>query len=173
MTNNVETNVSATRAHLDLTGAEVVAPAPPDLNLEPFWIAIRRLPKYLRFAANLARDGDVPRKAKAALLLGGLYTVSPVDLVPGIIPVAGQLDDLLVLLFALRTAMRACPPDLAAAHLERVGLTGSEFDADLAAAKATAMWLARKGCAGSRALAKRSAARLATMWRDHRGSTVR
>lgn len=173
MTDLIESTASEASAERAIAPAVAPDSASNELNLEPFWAALRRLPKYLRFAAGLARDPDVPRRAKTALLLGGVYTISPVDLVPGIIPVAGQLDDLLVLLFALRAAMRACSPELAAVHLERAGLTGSEFDADLDAAKATAKWLARKGYRSSRAFAMRSAARIATMWREQRGSGVR
>jgi uncharacterized membrane protein YkvA (DUF1232 family) len=173
MSDRVDLSASDAGAKRDLTRAEVLDGEPAAMTLDPFWTAVRRLPKYLKFAVNLARDDDVPRKAKTALILGGVYTISPVDLVPGIIPVAGQLDDLLVLLFALRAAMRACPPDLAAMHLERAGLTGSEFDEDLTAAKETAKWLARAGYKRSRALARQGAGRLATMWREQRGGAAR
>ncbi len=135
--------------------------------LDRFWEAIRRLPRYLKFAANLARDREVPRNAKAMLAFGGAYTISPVDLVPGFIPVAGQLDDLIVLLLAVRSAMRACPAEVADAHLERAGLMRADFDADLAAAKETTLWLAGKGLRGSRALVTRGRRRLATIWREH------
>src|SRR3954470_3547948 len=89
---------------------------PPDR----FWAAVRHMPAYLHLAANLARDSRVPKSAKVALAVGGVYAISPVDLVPGIIPVAGQLDDLVVVLFAIRTAVRACSPEMATLHLERV-----------------------------------------------------
>src|SRR5690606_11747919 len=68
------------------------------VDLAPVWALIKRLPAYMRLSANLARDPRVPKTAKASLALGGIYVVSPVDLIPGIIPVAGQLDDLYVLL---------------------------------------------------------------------------
>jgi uncharacterized membrane protein YkvA (DUF1232 family) len=141
----------------------------PNPVLDQFWVAVRRLPKYLRLAANLARDSNVPISAKATLAVGGIYTISPVDLVPGIIPVAGQLDDLIVLLFALRTATRACPPEIAAAHLEKAGLSREDFDTDLAAAKETALWLAGKGIKASRSLANRGGRIIAAFWRDHLG----
>ena len=140
-------------------------------ELERFWIAVKRLPKYVKLAASLARDGKVPKSAKAILAVGGAYTISPVDLVPGIIPVAGQLDDLLVLLLALRTATRACAPEVAAAHLERAGLTAGDFDGDLAAAKETAVWLAKKGLRGSGRIAARGGRRLGRLWRERVRST--
>jgi uncharacterized membrane protein YkvA (DUF1232 family) len=138
-----------------------------DPALEQFWIAVKRLPKYVRLVANMARDPKVPGKAKAALAVGGIYTVSPVDLVPGFIPVAGQMDDLAVLLLSIRFAVRACPPELAAAHLTRAGLEQSDFDDDLNAVKGGAKWLAAKGWSLSRSLAA-SGSRMATaFWSEH------
>src|SRR5690349_17212892 len=70
--------------------------------LPRFLAAARRLPRYARLAGGLLRDARVPATSKAIIAAGGLYVVSPIDLVPGVIPVAGQLDDLLILLVALR-----------------------------------------------------------------------
>ncbi len=124
-----------------------------DPTLERFWAVVRRLPRYLALGVNLARDERVPGTAKTAVLLGGAYAVSPLDLVPGIIPVAGQLDDLFVVLLALRRALRACPPPLAAELLAGVGLSFEEIDRDLATCRATARWLALKGYRLGRRLA--------------------
>lgn len=145
----------------------VIAEAPPTAGaeLDRFWMAVRRLPKYLKLTASLARDGDVPRRAKAILAIGGAYSISPVDLVPGVIPVAGQLDDLLVLLYALRTTIRACPTAVAAAHLERAGLEPTHLDDDLTATKDAARWLAAKGVRTSRAIVSRSGRQIGRLWR--------
>lgn len=134
--------------------------------LDRFWVAVKRLPRYLKLAANLARDGHVPKHAKIMLAAGGAYTISPVDLVPGVIPVAGQLDDLVVLLLALRTAVRACPPEVAAAHLERAGLSAADFDSDLAATKETAIWLAGKGLSATRSAARAAGRRAVALWKQ-------
>ncbi|MDP9368049.1 MAG: YkvA family protein [Chloroflexota bacterium] len=125
-------------------GASKVKGTIDDPVLEGFWAALRRLPRYVRLAAHLAGDPRVPKQAKTALVVGGAYTVSPVDLVPGIIPVAGQLDDLFVLLFAVRQALRSCPPGVAEEHLNRVKLTPKDLDDDVAAVRGTARWLAGK-----------------------------
>ena len=135
----------------DPQGAATGAPADP--TLERFWAVVRRLPRYLALGVNLARDERVPGSAKTAVLLGGAYAVSPLDLVPGIIPVAGQLDDLFVVLLALRRALRACPPALAAELLRGVGLSFEEIERDLATCRATARWLATKSFRLGRRLA--------------------
>lgn len=103
--------------------------------LSALWVAIKRLPAYVRLAAALARDGGVPAQAKASLAIGSLYVVSPVDLVPGIIPVLGQLDDLYVLLTSLQIALRTTPAEIAAPHLDRAGVAAADIETDLAAVR--------------------------------------
>lgn len=95
----------------------------PGSPLPRFWEAIKRLPRYARVAASLIADPEVPKRSKLMLGAGGLYLASPIDLVPGVIPVAGQLDDLYVLLRALRQALHSAPADVSSRHLHRVDLT--------------------------------------------------
>lgn len=92
---------------------------------------IRRLPTYSKLAWRLVRDRRLPR-AQRALVLGGVaYLLSPIDLIPGFIPLLGQMDDLGVALWALRGVIRRLPPDLAAEHLGAAGLTVEQLDDDL------------------------------------------
>jgi uncharacterized membrane protein YkvA (DUF1232 family) len=55
-----------------------------------------------------------PRRIVFALLL--LYLLSPIDLVPDFVPVAGQLDDAILLALALRHLVRAAGPEAVQAH---------------------------------------------------------
>jgi uncharacterized membrane protein YkvA (DUF1232 family) len=103
---------------------------------------IGRLPRYLALARALARDPALPRWRKAALGAGLVYLASPIDLVPGIIPVAGQLDDLAAVLLGLRTALRGCTPEAAAAHLAAAGLVDGDIGRDLAIVRGAAGWVA-------------------------------
>lgn len=101
--------------------------------LQDFWVLVKRIPTYSRLAASLAKDPEVPHRARAMLVVGGAYMVSPIDLVPGVIPVAGQLDDAYVMLMALRQALRLSPNDVADRHLQRLGIDLNTLDYDLAA----------------------------------------
>jgi uncharacterized membrane protein YkvA (DUF1232 family) len=134
----------------------------PDVNpvMQRFWEAVRRIPRYAFLGTNLVRDERVPKRVKATIAVGGAYAISPIDLVPGIIPVAGQLDDLVVLLVSLRQAVRSCPPEVAAEHLRRAGLSEDDFAADLRAVRDTAVWLAQKGLRATGTLAARGGRRL-------------
>lgn len=100
--------------------------------LGAFWDVVKRTPAYARLIAAMSRDPDVPAQAKASLLVGGAYMVSPVDLIPGLIPVAGQIDDLYVVLTALQLAMRTSPPEVVSRHLAAQGLHRDQIDHDLA-----------------------------------------
>ena len=61
---------------------------------------------------RLLRDPRVPRRTKALIGLTVGYLLSPIDLVPDFIPVAGFLDDVIVALWVLRRALRATGEDL-------------------------------------------------------------
>jgi uncharacterized membrane protein YkvA (DUF1232 family) len=65
------------------------------------------VPDCAVLTGRLLRDRRVPRRHK--LLLAGLlaYLAFPFDLVPDFIPVAGQLDDVLVTALVLRAFLRA------------------------------------------------------------------
>jgi uncharacterized membrane protein YkvA (DUF1232 family) len=54
----------------------------------------------------------VPRRRKALLVLLGAYLAMPIDLVPDVIPVAGQLDDVLAVVLVLRAVLRSGGPAL-------------------------------------------------------------
>ena len=106
---------------------------------------LRRLPAYLRLAWRLAREPLLSRARRAAVVAAAGYLASPVDLVPGVIPVLGQLDDLAVALAAIRFAMSGLSPERRRLHLEAVGLADEELTADLRTVGATTAWLLRAG----------------------------
>jgi uncharacterized membrane protein YkvA (DUF1232 family) len=65
------------------------------------------IPDCLILFKRLLGDARVPwrRKALVALTIG--YLAMPLDLVPDFIPVAGQLDDAIVVALALRALVRS------------------------------------------------------------------
>src|SRR5258708_4962194 len=91
----------------------------------------RRWPGYVRLAWALVRDQRIPASARRWVVGGGLYNLSPIDPVPGIIPILGQLDDYAILLLGIRKTLRTAPEDVRQEHLTRTGITASEIDTDL------------------------------------------
>jgi uncharacterized membrane protein YkvA (DUF1232 family) len=72
----------------------------------------RFLPACLTVMSRLRRHPAVPRRARVALLLAGLWVLSPIDLIPEFLPVIGPLDDVVVVALALRYAGRRVPRDV-------------------------------------------------------------
>jgi uncharacterized membrane protein YkvA (DUF1232 family) len=67
------------------------------------------VPDCVVLLSRLLRDKRLPRRHK--LLVGALipYLAMPFDLVPDVIPVAGQLDDAVIVAFVLRRIARMNP----------------------------------------------------------------
>jgi uncharacterized membrane protein YkvA (DUF1232 family) len=82
---------------------------------------IRTLVTDARLALRLAREPRVPASIKALLLLGALYVVSPLDLVPDFFPLAGQFDDIAVIVGALKIFLGLCPAAAVAFHRSALG----------------------------------------------------
>jgi uncharacterized membrane protein YkvA (DUF1232 family) len=74
------------------------------------------IPDCVVLVRRLLGDPGVPRRHK--LMLGALvgYLALPFDLVPDFIPVAGQLDDAIVVALVLRAVLRAGGPARLQAH---------------------------------------------------------
>ena len=65
------------------------------------------IPDCIVLVTRLARDPRVPRRRKLVLLALAGYLALPFDLVPDFIPVAGQLDDAIIVALVLRHFVRA------------------------------------------------------------------
>jgi uncharacterized membrane protein YkvA (DUF1232 family) len=74
------------------------------------------IPDCLVLVKRMIEDPRVPRRAKAVLALLLAYLALPFDLVPDFIPVAGQLDDAILVALALRFALRTGGDALLAEH---------------------------------------------------------
>ena len=70
------------------------------------------LPACVTLARRLRADPGVPWPAKAAVVVAGLWVLSPIDLLPEFLPVIGPLDDVVVVALALRYAARRVPRQL-------------------------------------------------------------
>ncbi len=112
--------------------ANAAASAADDSNTKRLGEMVVRTPSYVRLAWQLIRDDSIRPPQKALLYIGVGYVMSPIDLVPGIIPFAGQIDDALVLLLTLRGVIATLPRAQAEHHLRLSGLTSEEMNRDLA-----------------------------------------
>jgi uncharacterized membrane protein YkvA (DUF1232 family) len=65
------------------------------------------IPDCIVLVKRLLADRRVPRRRKALLGLLIAYLALPFDIVPDFIPVAGQLDDAILLALVLRVVLRS------------------------------------------------------------------
>ena len=74
------------------------------------------VPDCIVLFKRLLADPAVPRRRKVLLALLVAYLAMPIDLVPDFIPVAGQLDDAILVGLVLRGLVRGGGPDLVRRH---------------------------------------------------------
>lgn len=74
------------------------------------------LPDCLVLVRRLSRDARVGRSVKLLLAVVVGYLAIPFDVVPDFIPVAGQLDDAVVVALALRAVLRSAGPGIVREH---------------------------------------------------------
>lgn len=74
------------------------------------------VPDCALLVARLVRDPRIRRRDRALLVALGLYLALPFDLVPDVVPVAGQLDDAIAVALVLRRLVRAAGPAVVAEH---------------------------------------------------------
>lgn len=74
------------------------------------------IPDCIVLFRRLLADERVPRHSKVLLaaLIG--YLAMPIDLIPDFIPIAGQLDDAIIVALVLRSMLRAGGPELLREH---------------------------------------------------------
>ena len=104
----------------------------------------RALKREVAALALAVRDPRTPWTARLVASLVVAYAFSPIDLIPGFIPVLGLLDDLLLLPLGAALAIRLVPPVVLAEARERVaaGAGAGRPPNYRAAAGIVLLWLA-------------------------------
>jgi uncharacterized membrane protein YkvA (DUF1232 family) len=74
------------------------------------------LPNLVRLFRGLIDDPRVPRGSKALLLVGAVWLVSPIDLIPEFLPGIGGIDDAVVAALILRHLVRRAGVEVVREH---------------------------------------------------------
>ncbi|WP_376097702.1 YkvA family protein [Roseomonas sp. CCTCC AB2023176] len=101
--------------------------------------AIRRDSVALWLAA---RDPRTPWFARAFAIVVAAYALSPVDLIPDVIPVLGLLDEAILLPLAILLLVRMLPPAVFAEHRAKAITLAERPVSRLGLAIVVAIWLA-------------------------------
>jgi uncharacterized membrane protein YkvA (DUF1232 family) len=89
-----------------------------------------------------ARDPRVPWYAKAFLVFVIAYALSPIDLIPDVIPIVGYLDDLLLLPLAIYLALKMVPENVLTECRQKTAATNDQLPKSwLAATAIVVLWL--------------------------------
>jgi uncharacterized membrane protein YkvA (DUF1232 family) len=92
---------------------------PPPSDLQDKAGLLGGLFKQARLGWRLFRDSRVPGWVKLIPWAGLLYLLSPIDLIPDFaLPGLGEVDDIVVLLIALKAFVDLSPPGIVREHLE-------------------------------------------------------
>jgi uncharacterized membrane protein YkvA (DUF1232 family) len=102
------------------------------LNYLAFLPLASRAPTYGRLVYALARDPRVPGSRKALLGAAAAYVVSPIDLVPDVIPLVGALDDVAILVLAMEVFLEGLPGGILDEKLRELDIDVAAFERDRA-----------------------------------------
>lgn len=79
------------------------------------------MPNIVKLVGRLLKDPRVPRRAKITLGLAAAYVVSPIDLIPEVVPVIGWADDVLIVMFAIDSLIERAGEEIVREHWDGPG----------------------------------------------------
>lgn len=82
---------------------------------------LTQLMRTLQLVWRLMLDPRVPAMPKLIIFVVLAYVISPLDLLPDVIPIVGQIDDAAVLFFGIRFFIEMCPPEIVMEHRRALG----------------------------------------------------
>lgn len=107
------------------------------------WIArLRALKRDALVVYYAARDPRLPWHVRLLALAIAAYALSPIDLIPDVIPVLGYLDDLVLVPLGVALVVRLTPAPILADARARAATTAARPVSRIAAAMIVAAWIA-------------------------------
>ena len=107
----------------------------------------RRLKREAHALALAARHPATPWPAKLVAGLVVAYALSPIDLIPDVIPLLGYLDDLILLPIGIALAIRLIPQAVLAECRAQAAASPERPTSKLGATLIVALWLLTAGLA--------------------------
>lgn len=82
------------------------------------------MPSFVRLFLRLLGDSRVGLFAKAILISGVIYAITPLDFLPDLLPMLGQMDDLAIFAMACKMFLQLCPLPVVREHVAAIDRTG-------------------------------------------------
>lgn len=79
------------------------------------------IPNFLKLLYRLFKDSRVPTAEKAFLLGAIVYVISPLDMIPDVIPFIGEVDDLYLVSLTVLRLLNRTPADVVREHWDGGG----------------------------------------------------
>lgn len=93
-------------------------------ELASLWAAII---KNIKLIWRLLNDRRVPPWTKMIVPATFLYLLSPIDILPDLVPGLSQLDDIAVVLLGLKLFVEMCPEEIVRQHLDELASVASPW----------------------------------------------
>ncbi|MGQ0600814.1 MAG: YkvA family protein, partial [Anaerolineales bacterium] len=90
----------------------------------------REVVQQLKLVYNLMLDQRVHPLTKLIPIVSAAYLIFPLDILPDVAPVLGQLDDLAIVMMGLRFFLELAPAEVVHEHLKRIAAGGNWSVAD-------------------------------------------
>ena len=91
----------------------------------------KRLPAYVKLSWALAFEPTIPVVHRAWLYATVVYIVSPAHFVMNVVPIIGQIDWILLLMFSIRQAINHCPQPVLSKLYRSVKLHPEQLHVDI------------------------------------------
>lgn len=103
--------------------------------------AAKRIKKDVMTVYFVARDPRTPLLVKLLALSIAAYALSPIDLIPDFIPIAGYVDDLILLPLSILLVIKLTPAEVIDAGRAKANELSTKPTSKLAAVVIVAIWL--------------------------------
>lgn len=103
--------------------------------------AARRIRHDVMTVYFAARDSRTPWVVRLLALGVAAYALSPIDLIPDVIPVLGYLDDMILLPLGIILVIRFTPPDVVEASRAKALALATNPVSNVAAAVIVVLWV--------------------------------
>ena len=70
---------------------------------------VRTVVSQARLTLRLLREPRVPLLTKSLPILAAAYVISPLDFIPDVLPLIGEIDDLAIVVIAIGAFVKLCP----------------------------------------------------------------